>query len=78
MQSRKRQTDEVGALVQRVQVGGDENCLPTDNPCNGPLNPESEYSVRYRLFSEDGVGVDYPFSDQVFTTREMQFTMLHA
>ena len=53
--------------MQRVVVGGNEDCGPTDNPCNGPLAPESEYFVRYTLFS-GGQPTEYDFTSQTFST----------
>ena len=62
---RKRQV----GMMQTVTVGGNNDCGPTDDPCNGPLAPGSDYRVRYRLFSGDQA-TDYDFADQVFTTME--------
>ena len=56
-----------GGMLQTVVVGGDEVCGPMDDPCNGPLAPESEYFVRYTLFSGDQQ-TDYDFTAQVFST----------
>ena len=53
--------------MQTVTVGGDKNCRPTDNPCNGPLTPDSQYLVRYALFSGDE-RTDYDFAMQAFST----------
>lgn len=51
-----------------VQVGGTDDCRPEDVVCNGPLDPGSEYGVRYRLFSGDQAS-DYPFAEgAVFST----------
>jgi len=41
-------------------------CGPDDLVCNGPLDPNTEYSVGYRLFTGDN-SVDYQF-DTVFKT----------
>ena len=35
--------------------------------CNGPLEPNTRYSVGYRLFS-GGQPVDYEFENATFTT----------
>ena len=53
--------------MQTVTVGGDRNCTPTDNPCNGPLTHDSQYFVRYTLFS-GGQRTDYDFTMQEFST----------
>ena len=50
-----------------VTVGGTQECGPGVSPCNGPLEPESDYRVRYRLFSGNQ-SVDYDFTSDVFTT----------
>ena len=28
-------------------------CGPTDQVCNGPLNPNTEYQYKYRLYTND-------------------------
>ena len=40
---------------EMVVVIGDPNvvCGPTDQVCNGPLNPNTEYQYKYRLFTND-------------------------
>ena len=54
--------------MQTVTVGGTDVCGPTDNPCNGPLVPDSEYRVRYTLFS-GSQSTDYDFfPDATFST----------
>ena len=34
-----------------VTVGGTDQCGPTDEVCNGPLQAGADYAVRYRLYS---------------------------
>ena len=36
------------------------SCSSTDDPCNGPLEPNTEYAIRYRLYSGTDV-VHYDF-----------------
>lgn len=54
-------------MLQTVTVGGDEDCGPTDNPCNGRLTPDSQYFVRYALLSGDQ-RTEYDFTMQAFST----------
>ena len=54
-------------MTQTVMIGSDMNCGPTDDPCNGPLQPGAQYGVRYDLFSGDEVQ-SYPFFDTTFST----------
>ena len=46
-------------------MGGSEDCGPEDEVCNGPLDPDTEYNVRYRLFSGE-LASDFPFAEDVF------------
>ena len=53
--------------MQTVVVGGTRDCTPTENPCNGPLAPDSQYFIRYTLFS-GGQATEYNFTSQSFST----------
>ena len=42
-------------------------CTPNDNPCNGPLEPNTEYRIQYQLFSGK-MKADYDFFNNTITT----------
>ena len=48
-------------------VGGTNECGPTDMICNGPLLPNTEYSVGYRLYSGNESS-DYEFQNATYRT----------
>lgn len=55
-------------MTQSVVIGrGDVTCGPTDDPCNGPLEPGAQYDVRYNLFSGDNEQ-EFPFTGNTFLT----------
>lgn len=62
-------------LGQIAVVGGNIECGPEDDPCNGPLAPGSNYAVRYRLYSGEEF-TDYDFSDATFSTGEFRNTYI--
>ncbi len=59
LQRRKRQGTDV--LTVDVTIGDiTVVCGPTDEVCNGPLDPGANYQVRYSVYSGDNIQ-EYPF-----------------
>ena len=34
-------------------IGSNTSCGPTDEVCNGPLRPDTEYQFKYRAYTSD-------------------------
>ena len=68
LQRRKRATD--GLSVMATIGNNSVKCGPKDIVCNGPLDSNAQYGVRYTLFSGDQFQ-EYPFFEEAqFTTGE--------
>ena len=66
-QRTRRQTE--GTNVEVIIGNSNQQCGRTQEVCNGPLSPATQYRVRYRLITENGMSQDYPFADAaIFTT----------
>ena len=64
----KRATE--GLSVMATIGNSSVRCGPDDIICNGPLESNTQYGVRYTLFSGDQ-SQEYPFFDEAqFTTGE--------
>ncbi len=60
-----------------MMVGGEEDCAPGQQVCNGPLEPGTDYSVGYRLRTGDQF-VEYQFENATFGTGTHTHTHTHA